>query len=290
MEHVLIPLDGSSLAEAVLPVAESLGRQPGGGVRLIRAVAVEAPRAAQDAEREEAGAYLVRIARQLETRGLRDVRWGVWDGEPEQVVVNAAVRERATLIAMGTHGRSGLDRVRFGSVAEGVARRAPVPVLLVRSADAWRPVPGATILVPPDGSRRSEAVLPAVERLMVPFRPTVALLHAVEPAPTMTQADAGLLGGEAARVRDAEQYLREVGERLEARGLAVTRIARSGFPVEIIERTARELEPCLIAMSTHGRTGLGRLLLGSVAEQVARSGSAPVLLWRAPSGGARTSA
>jgi nucleotide-binding universal stress UspA family protein len=290
MERILVPLDGSPLAEAALPVATSLGGHPGSGLRLVWAVGLEVPLDAQDAGRDEARAYLARTARLLEARGLPDVGWAVWDGEPVPVILNAATRERATLIAMSTHGRSGIERLRFGSVAEGVARLAPVPVLLVRSATPWLPGPGAPILVPLDGSQRSEAVLPVVERLMVPYRVTVALLHAVEPGPAVGPSGVDLVGGdEPRRIAEAEAYLAEVAARLEARGLHATRSVQTGFPVDVIERAARATPPSLIAMSTHGRTGLGRLLLGSVAEHVARGASVPVLLWKAPVGGTRRS-
>ena len=89
-----------------------------------------------EAERR-AGGYLEQVVGALRSRGLRRARTCVWYGDAHQAIANAATRERADLIAMSTHGRSGLDRLRFGSVAEGVVRRAPVPVLLVRGMAAW---------------------------------------------------------------------------------------------------------------------------------------------------------
>ena len=104
----------------------------------------------------------------------------VWYGDADQAIANAATRERADLIAMSTHGRSGLDRLRFGSVAEGVVRRAPVPVLLVRGMAAWDRGGIDRILVPLDGSEASEEVLPIVSCLAGPFDFEVQLLHVVE--------------------------------------------------------------------------------------------------------------
>lgn len=274
MERVLVPLDGSQLAEAVLPLAEALGRHPGGGLRLLRAVYLEGPLAVQDAERERARAYLDSVAHHIEARGPVDVRATVWDGEPEQVIINAIERERVSLVAMSTHGRSGLDRLRFGSVAESVARRAPVPVLLVRGSVDWSPGAGARALVPLDGSTYSESVLPVVERIATERRLTVRLVHALDP---------GGLDPLAAEVLPGVQaYLAEVAGRLAARGIEAGWSVQRGFPTDVIEREARAFPPFLVAMSTHGRTGLSRLLLGSVAEQLVRTVRAPVLLWRAP--------
>jgi nucleotide-binding universal stress UspA family protein len=274
MERVLVPLDGSPLAEAVLPLAEALGRLPGGKLHLMRAVFVEGPLAAQDVERENARTYIDLVARHIAAREPIDVRGTVWDGEPAQVIINAIERERVSLVAMSTHGRSGLDRLRFGSVAESVARRAPVPVLLVRGPVDWSPTAGARILVPLDGSPDSEAVLPVVERIATARQLAVRLLHVVEPVGLEALAGEVLPG--------MERYLAEVAGRLEARGLEVGCSVQSGSPVEVIEREADGFPPSLVAMSTHGRTGLNRLLMGSVAERVVRAVRAPVLLWRAP--------
>lgn len=282
MERLLVPLDGSPLAEAVLPVAEFLGRQRGSLVDLVRVVGPEVPLAAQDVAREEAGAYLEQVASRLRARGSADVHWAVWDGDPVQVILNAAVRDRATLILMGTHGRRGFDRLRFGSVAESVARRTPVPALLMGSGAAWEQSPGAGILVPLDGSPRSEAILPVVVRLAVPSRLGVTLVHAVEPTSAVGPPGAVTIDEPTRGIADAEGYLRDVAAGLGRRGLAVTWSVRAGSPADVIEQTARDCAPTLIAMSTHGRTGLGRLLLGSVAEHVARTAAVPVLLWRAP--------
>jgi len=86
-------------------------------------------------------------------------------------------------------------------------------------------------------------------------------------------------------VVEAERYLAKVAGTLEAKGLRVRSEVREGFPVEVIQRSARTAGAGLIAMSTRGRTGLGRLLLGSVAERVLRGAPVPVLLWKAPADG-----
>src|SRR5262245_48899065 len=117
--RLLVPLDGSELAEAILPLLEAGERLWGSEVLLVRSLAEGASPEAS-AERE-AGDYLARQARRLERVGLR-VRCEVWHGDPIQAIVNAAARGRVGLIAMTTHGWRGFDRLRFGSVAESVVR------------------------------------------------------------------------------------------------------------------------------------------------------------------------
>jgi nucleotide-binding universal stress UspA family protein len=184
---------------------------------------------------------------------------------------------------MTTHGRGGLGRLLLGSVAESVDRTAPVPVLLVRGRLGWTPEALGTVVVPLDGSERSEGVLPAVEALAGPLDLPVHLLHVIEPLAGAT--------GEAAlaldrlvelRAADGERYLAKAVAPLEAKGIRVTCALRHGTPVDAILAYVREAGAGLVAMSTHGRTGLGRLLLGSVAERVLRAAPVPALVWKAP--------
>jgi nucleotide-binding universal stress UspA family protein len=142
--RVLIPLDGSETAEAILPFAERIAGPVDAEVCLLRVVepVSAVPRlgtgevggpAALDARRLEATRYLAETAHRLECQGLR-VRTLVTPGVPEREIVDVARREKADLIAMSTHGRRGLGRVVHGSVAEDVLGGAEVPVLLVRMA------------------------------------------------------------------------------------------------------------------------------------------------------------
>jgi nucleotide-binding universal stress UspA family protein len=158
-----------------------------------------------------------------------------------------------------------------------------VPVLLVRGIVAWDRGGIHRILVPLDRSAVSEEVLPIVSCLAGPFDFEVQLLHVVETGLPLPGAETA---GKGSVDADAEAYLTRVAAPLEARGLRVGMAVRAGSPAEVIPAVAAEAKAGLVAMSTHGRTGLGRLLLGSVAERVLRSMSVPVLLWK-PSAGAR---
>ena len=180
LARILVPLDGSTLAQAILPVVERLARDHEAEVILLEVLEGQGTREAELDAEQQAGDYLQRTVDFLRRSGLKRVCKRVWYGDADQAIANAATRERADLIAMSTHGRTGLDWLRFGSVAEGVVRRAPVPVLLVRGMAAWDRGGIDRILVPLDGSEASEAVLPIVSCLAGPFDFEVQLLHVVE--------------------------------------------------------------------------------------------------------------
>lgn len=286
MKRILVPLDGSRLSEAIVPLAEALARDYEAELLLVRALRTLNSAEAEVKAQEEAEVYLRGIADELTVRGLR-VEWKVWYDEPDRAIADAARFNAADLITMTTHGRGGLSRLMFGSVAEGLVRMAPAPVLLVRGELAWQPGGLRRIVVPLDGSERSEAILPVVERLAGPFDLGIELLRAIEPLPAYAAAEISSARTEemiALEEADAEGYLRKVATPLEAKGLRVTRSVGRGLAVDVILRRAEEAAAGLIAMSTHGRTGVGRLLIGSVAERVLRSAPVPVLLWKAPAG------
>ena len=286
MKRILVPLDGSRLSEAIVPLAEALARDYEAALLLVRALRTLNSAEAEVKAQEEAEIYLRGMADELTARGLR-VEWKVWYDEPDRAIADAARFNAVDLITMTTHGRGGLSRLMFGSVAESLVRMAPVPVLLVRGELAWYPGGLRKIVVPLDGSERSEAILPVVERLAGPFDLAIELLRAIEPLPAYAAAEISSARTEemiALEEADAEGYLRKVATPLEAKGLRVARCVGRGLAVDVILRRAEETGAGLVAMSTHGRTGVGRLLIGSVAERVLRSAPVPVLLWKAPAG------
>ena len=138
MRRVLVPLDGSRLAEAVVPLAETLARDHEADLLLVRALHPGGSAEAEVEAQETAEAYLRTMAAGLAARG-RAVEWKVWYDEPARAIADAARYNDVGLIVMSTHGRGGLNRVLFGSVAERVLRAAPAPVLL------WKaPLPAVT--------------------------------------------------------------------------------------------------------------------------------------------------
>jgi nucleotide-binding universal stress UspA family protein len=278
--RVLVPLDGSERAEAILPWLEHPQHPWGTEVVLIRSVTVDA--ATNFSTETEAGDYLATQARRLERAGLR-VRCEVWHGTPTQAILNAAARRRVGLIAMTTHGRRGLDRLRFGSIAESVVRKARVPVLLVRGQMRWPTDRSLRTLVPLDGSTLSAAILTVVARRPQPLRGVVELLHILDVAPRsrslgLPRAIADADPGRAA----ATKYLERVAALLADKGLEIEKVVVDGPVGPTIAERIAEGGADLVAMTTHGRSGVVRLWLGSVAEYVLRTAEIPVLLWRAP--------
>jgi nucleotide-binding universal stress UspA family protein len=287
VKRILVPLDGSRLAEAILPMARALARDYDADLLLVRALRPLGSAEAEVEAQEDAEGYLRAVAGRLHARGL-SVTWKVWYDEPARAIADAARYNDVGLIVMSTHGRGGVNRLLFGSVAETLVRQAPVPVLLVRGELSWQPGDLGRILVPLDGSELSEAVLPVVERLAEPFDFAIELLRAIEPIPPYAAAeltssiteDIGRLERE-----DAEAYLAKVAAPLEAKGCRVKAMVALAPAVDAILSAAQEGRVGLIAMTTHGRSGIGRLLLGSVAERVLRTARAPVLLWKASAAG-----
>ncbi len=251
--RILLPMDGSAAAEsilgAVLPLAE---RRP---LRLMLFGA-----ASKDSLRPAAEAYLARACRAL--RGPRiDARWETCFGDPPSGIVAHAISENADLIAMTTHGRSGARRILMGSVTEKVLRRATIPLLTSRPGarmEGWVHVAAL------DGSPRAEGILDDLLPLTRLLGATLHLLHVSEGAP-----GTGVRG-----------YLKQVALRVKASGVNVATAVRCGSaPAEIL-RYATEERAGIIALATHGRTGLERVLVGSVAEAVLRKSPCPVLLRR----------
>jgi nucleotide-binding universal stress UspA family protein len=140
------------------------------------------------------------------------------------------------------------------------------------------------VLVALDGSSSSEAVLRFLVEIAGPLDMTVMLLRVVEPVPPMVleASPQVLLDDVEARRRDAEEYLAPIAAALRANGVDVSWQVRHGRATEEILAAAREGEVDLVAMATHGRTGLGRLLFGSVAEGVLRQATVPVFMIRQP--------
>ena len=138
---ILVPLDGSALAEAALSQATLLASEFGAQVELLRAVEAHTfpgvdPTDAQVKVVQEGETYLAGVAERLRASGVKDVASSVWYGPPAFAIVEAARLTHVDLIVMGTHGRSGIGRMILGSVAESVLRGTTTPILLIRSPEA----------------------------------------------------------------------------------------------------------------------------------------------------------
>ncbi len=303
-QSVLVPLDGSPSAEFAVPVAQGIARRTNGSVHLVHVHAplstAGAPRTATmpfygdwDVEaKEHEEAYLKSFRQRLPAVTAVTVDHRVEEGSVVETLVRCAEEVRAELVVMTTHGRGPLARAWLGSVADGVARRSSIPVLLLRPNADPEPMGEhlfRNILVALDGSELAEQVLATATGLgtLVGARYTLVrvvsplLVTGYAPTPEGMLTDAAYGPELELLIKDAEAYLGEVAGGLRARGLAVETqvVAEMQAAVGILEY-AREKATDLIAMATHGRTGFSRLLLGSVADKVLRGTTSPVLLLR----------
>jgi nucleotide-binding universal stress UspA family protein len=287
---ILVPLDGSAFGERALPMAETLARATGANVVLMRAASASTLLGADAAEAqcqavEEAQAYLSALATGLSDRGLHVEVAAPYGDAADAILMEASLRG-ADLVVMCTHGRSGLGRWIYGSVAEKVLTHSPAPVLLVHptgEVTTLGPEAAKTpILIPLDGSAFAEAALPHAATLARMFGGSILLVRAVGlPIAAYSYPEMGLVQESLEEEQhEAETYLAEVAQRLRGDGLTVQTVVREGWPADIITYRGAERGSRLVVMATHGRTGIVRLLLGSVALAVIRRCPLPVLLIR----------
>lgn len=285
IERIVVPLDGSLTAEAILPQVRRMLYRNDSEVILVRAVnppMVENAITVAAAELGAAREYILGQQERFEKAGVR-AKFVVRIGSPVGVILDAAQEHRATMIALATHGSTGLKRLLFGSVAEGLIRKSPIPVLLVRpfwSYDVVAPVrpehePVRTILLPVDGSDLSLEALPGVIELAELFEARIMLLRVLEAGPSENRAE-------------AEKQLQAIAKTIEKKGVETVALIERGDPVEQILKTVRDHEIDLVAMTTHGRSGLSRAVAGSVTEEVLRQATVPVVIARFQKGAKRT--
>ena len=311
--RIILPLDGSEASEQALPHVNALASRLSLPIRLLHAVEPDSPTIAQSlysnrrwAEpaslREvKAREYLDRTAASLRDAGFR-VSTTVPSLEPASAIVEDAAQDSGALIAMASHGRSGLARWWMGSVADKVLHMTHNPLMIIRvneggSAGGF-PAP-ERLIVPLDGSELAEVALPHAAFLASAMGLTVKLLQvtpseaeyysymAAGPgvAPTTLPSSPSISEMVELASRDSQGYLADVRDRLTSQGVSSieTQVAQ-GAPADSIVDTATEEAGSVVVMTTHGRSGVGRMLLGSVAERVVRQSGCPVLLIRAGSG------
>jgi len=288
---ILVPLDGSPLSEAALPYAEALARAETAPLRLISVVEPapvgltgqpsEVQAHLEQVQRQRLGQYLTTTADALRARGLQ-VTVTLGSGDPSSQILAVADAHDAAMIVMATHGRGGAARWLVGSVADKVMRLGTRPVLLVRppqAGEATRAIRLGRLMVPLDGSPLGEMALPLAERLAAATGATLTLVRA-EPWLTAVLAPYGasddLTEMDAETAAAAETYLHTVQERLPA-GVHAESLVLRGAPSPTLVDFAQQEHIDLVVMSTHGRGGLRRLVLGSTADRMVRAG-VPTLL------------
>jgi len=286
LQEILVPLDGSGEAESVLPYLKDLAPRFGSHVHIL-GVGIGNKTRRVNRLRED---YINRIANDLKGNNIKAeavIRYGT----AADKILDFTTENEIDLIIMATHGRSGITRWWMGSVAEKVISEAKAPVLLVRSkrpsktGAAGKPKFLHKVLAPLDGSDIGEAALPYAEILATNSGASISLLQVVSPPGTV---EASLVGGPDWRkfvkaMYDAgEDYLKNIAERLSDKEIKSTYEVITGDPADKIVEYADDKKASLIAMSTHGRTGLTRWVLGSIADKVLHGARIPILIVRSP--------
>jgi len=292
---IIVPLDGSDLAERALPYAVQLARAADGALTLAR-VALAPPPARLDGAGwendqtqavQEAETYLSEVAEKVRTRA--QVATKVAYGRAPRQILELVAEVGADAIVMATHGRTGVPHLLYGSVAEALLATSPVPVLLVHTRPGEAPLPPfdptrARIAVTLDGSKFAESAVHTAASL-VGSRGEIVLVCIVEPPEEVEYEEHGrviayLDQQEESRTRGARDYLLQVATQMARQypGVQITQhVGLGDAPSGIIAATI-DKSIDLVVMSTHGRTGVSRAVLGSVAGEVVAKGATPVLL------------
>jgi len=295
--QMLIPLDGSNVSEQVLPYARLLARKLNLPVELLAvvdAVGLAACLSPDDKRNVESfiahtlgdsAAFLERISKTFPEASVKCV---VEKGRPGEVVIEKAAADSGTLIAMATHGRSGIDRWLLGSVAEKVLRGTKNPLLLVRAGKSGESAGEARlerVIVPLDGSPLAEKTLPHAAALAKAMNLDMVLFRSYTLTQIISTYDDYIPDWnrlEAVSKGEAISYLdQKVRELKENRLTHVSPLVSEGEAAEQIIDLAKRTADSLVVMCSHGRSGVGRWVLGSVAERVARHSIGPVLFIRA---------
>lgn len=291
-EKILVPLDGSITAEMVIPYAEEMAARLGSEV-ILTSVSESVPSDAEQLYR----IYLDRITQRVQNE-LKDwkptkekpVQNKVLIGKPAEEILRYADETNTGLIALTSRGLSNRGPWLLGNIVEKVIRATSKPLLLIRApaseSDLQKRRLVKKILVPLDGSELGATALPYAEVIGQALDAELVLFHALELIrPSISAAEVGVPSPEVIiderRMVEYSAYLNSVAERLKQWGLKVSTALVRGSPADQIIDYAKKNSIDLIAMSTHGRTGIGRWVFGSVTDKVLHAGDTPILVIRA---------
>ncbi|MBI2803869.1 MAG: universal stress protein [Planctomycetes bacterium] len=304
IRSILVPLDGSTFGEHALPLAMSMARRLEASLNLIHVhTLLEATYAelqvfdnTLDQElRSKERAYLQAVQKKVQDRLSVPVTIRNVDGDIATVIREQAESQRADWVVMTTHARGPFGRFWLGSVADELVRSLPMSLILVHpEAHApdltVEPVP-KHLLIPLDGTPLAEQILEPAVTFGRAMQADYTLLRALTPVyPAMVPAEPAIFGSVAGDImerverahaelkKEADTYLNKTADRLRGEQLNVqTRIVFEDQPgVAILDAARAPID--MIAIETHGRGGLSRLLLGSVADKVIRGSKLPVLV------------
>jgi nucleotide-binding universal stress UspA family protein len=297
-KRMLVALDGSKIAEVVFSYARELSGRLGIDLDLVHVCTAE-----EALQLPMCQAYIEHMAETLKEQSEKirekaetkdgnkalEVNGKVIVGYPAEEILKYADDNKIDLIMLATHGRSGIRRWGLGSVAEKVIHAANVPVWLVPAAlhegILYDNIPNRAILVPLDGSKLAEQVIPHAINLSKQRNAETKfmLINVAKPANMkISDEDKSLMKEDISALKTAgEVYLKNIAKRFEKEGLVAEYEQLVGDPAEEIVRYAAAYQPRLIVMSTHGRSGFSRFVFGSATENVLhRLQKTPVFLIR----------
>ncbi|MBM4414674.1 MAG: hypothetical protein FJ035_00035 [Chloroflexi bacterium] len=299
LERFLVPLDATVNAAGIVPHVTELARRMGQPVVVLSVIPnafegdasplrddfASQKRRFFEFRKGLARRYLNKICAQFRNDGV----WAtstVVTGDEAAGILSTAEAKGVGLIAMSTHGRTGAQRWFMGSVADKVIRTALTPVLLVRpTAESDEPAPLFTaLLVPLDGSAMAEAALTYATFLAKNLGVPVTLIRSLDLSWAIASDGLGWFESVSvdlvrAAESDAHSYLEHTADRLRGEGIEVgTSLSQGASPAAEIIKLADVTPGALVVMTTHGRSGVSRALLGSVTDKVVRSSAAPVLV------------
>ncbi|MBO0783632.1 MAG: universal stress protein [Ktedonobacteraceae bacterium] len=305
-QKILVPLDGSARAEQAIPVAARIARGVGGSLVLLRVIprisdyawrSLDPPVVLPDVlakERAEAAVYLQRLLSSQDLDGV-GIQTEVRDGDPAYTILTVAHELQATMMVMCSHGERGIKRWMMGSVSLKVARHSAIPVFVLRPNEQGISAPFTSkgsqvrILVPLDGSKSAEEAL----------EPAMLLAHSLTaPVNAALHLACVLLADDEEReraIQAAQEYLAEVEKKLlqSEAGRSITITSSISLHVDAAQALIRLAEHgegmreiagftgCdIIAIATHGRSGVPRWVMGSVTERILDSTTLPLLIVR----------
>lgn len=295
-KHLLVPLDGSQLAETILPVVQTFAQALDATVTLLHVVEPAAPASVHGdrhlLNEQEARAYLERVSAEMRAVNVNadihiDVAVG---GDVAKAIFAHGGELNCDLIVLTNHGHSGLKQVLFGSIAQQVLQSGEIPVLLVKVEQAAPPAPYRCqkILVPLDSSPVYELALDTARELAKALSASLELVIVVPTMGTLSpeRAATGILLPSSTRAmldlaeNGATEYLAQKITQMETSGVPVqTQVLRGDVPTQIVA-AEQQSNADLIVMATHGRAGLDAFWSGSIAPKVLHRVRAPMLLLR----------
>jgi nucleotide-binding universal stress UspA family protein len=304
---IVVPYDGSEFSKRAFPLAVELARRANAPLHIVRVHLFSIPALEPQIEPpytpdflSELLAYeredLEKVRQELQGRGVVAVSALLTAGLVVPLLRDYIAQHTARCVVMTTHGRGGFNAMWLGSVASGLVRSSPKPVILIPIKDAAEPEITVSsvrhVLVALDGSSRAEQIIPSAVDIAHLFQARVTLLQIV-PAVRVTEgfhplaAVTGSTERTKAEHAAADVYLLAVADRLRTDGLEVQVETRKDWQntAHAILAVAEELNADLVAVSTHGRGAWSRMVIGSVADKVIRSARVRVLAWHAPEPG-----